>query len=120
MDGGGGMNLEIPDRAQVQVMIRKAPFVAIPDGTEAEHSKPSPVRSIPLGMIAVLLLTGVFIGGRLVGPHGAHSGLVLAAEAVPHLPPPPIRQGFPDHTLTDPAANAAGQVPEAFQRDLQQ
>jgi hypothetical protein len=70
-------------------------------------------------MIAVLLLTGDFIGGRLVGAHGAHTGLALAAEAVPRAPPPSVRQRFPDHALADPAANAAGQVPEAFQRDLQ-
>ena len=71
-------------------------------------------------MIAALLLTGAFIGGRLVGAHGAHTGLALAAEAVPRAPPPPVRQRFPDHALADPAANAAGLVPEAFQRELQQ
>jgi hypothetical protein len=104
------MNLEIPDGAQVQVIIGKVPLLALPDGTEAERLKSSPGRPILVAAIAVLLLAGAFTGGRLVGAHGAHTGVASATEAVPHPAPPPVRQGFPDH----------GQVPEAFQHELQQ
>ena len=115
------MNFEIPDGTQVQVIIGKAPLLALPDGTEAERPKSSPGRPILMAAIAVLLLAGAFTGGRLVGAHGAHAGVASATEAVAHPPPPPVRQGFPDHALADPTAgNAAGQVPEAFQRELQQ
>ena len=67
------MNFEIPDGAQVQVIIGKAPVLALPDGTEAERARSSPGRPILIAAIAVLLLAGAFTGGRLVGAHGAHT-----------------------------------------------
>jgi hypothetical protein len=115
------MNLEIPDGAQVQVIIGKAPLLALPDGTEAERPKSSPGRPILMAAIAVLLLAGAFTAGRLVAARGAYTGVASATEAVPDPPPPPVRQAFPEHALTGPpAGNDAGQVPEAFQRELQQ
>ena len=78
------MNFEISDGAQVQVIIGKAPLLALPDGTEAERPKSSLGRPILMAAIAVLLLGGAFTGGRLLGAHGAHTGVASATGAVPH------------------------------------
>ena len=77
------MHFEIPDGAQVQVIIGKAPVLALPDGTEAEHARSSPGRPILIAAIAVLLLAGAFTGGRLVGAHGAHAGVASATGRSP-------------------------------------
>ena len=43
------MNFEIPGGVQVQVIIGKALFLALPNGAEAERPKPSPVRPVLYG-----------------------------------------------------------------------
>lgn len=123
----GAMSFEVPDGASIQIIVGKAPPLAMSDETGRPREparKTSIWRTSVKGLVAVALL----VGGFAIGQHsnGANGSAKLGtAQAAASSTPPPVQRAFPDHALaTDhPAltpAPTSDQVPPTFTQELQQ
>ncbi len=115
------MNLEIPEGANIQIIIGRAPPLALSD-----QRGDTPVRTRSRGLlgttlkfagIAVVIFGAFWAGEQRVQPADADVGFAA---------PPPVNQAFtgqapgPSRADAQTPATGAGQVPPGFQAQLQQ
>ena len=119
----GYMSFEIPEGANVQIIVSNAPVLALPDETSRADQRAAFRRSggAALKLLMALLLVG---GGVLLGwVAGAHHAEATAALPSAGLPsPPPVAQAFPVHppAVAQAAPSPPAQVPPAFTQQLRQ
>ncbi len=111
------MNLQIPEGANVHIMIGSGPALALTD-QRAELPARSRSRGIlgatfKVGLVCLLVIGSFWIGEQR--GQGADDDAGIGA-------PPPITQAFPSQAAAaePPAPSAAGQVPPSFTAQLQQ
>jgi hypothetical protein len=123
------MQLEIPESAHVQIIVRSPVTAAsgnlLPalfDAASAERPAP---RSSPLllkGGLIVMLLVASFAAGDYFAGRPRSPELARAAAALPRPAPAGEQHPFPDRPLSREATSAvpSGQIPAEFQKQLQQ
>lgn len=117
------MQLDIPDGAQLHIVIGKPPLLALPDETAAPRAAARTGHYLLKGVAALALLCGGFEAGRHVADRPGAGGPLQAALAQPR-PAPTAATGqhaFPERPLLrDATGQAAAQVPAAFAAQLRQ
>jgi hypothetical protein len=115
------MNFEIPEGANVQIFIGRAPQLALTDQREDLGSRPRG-RGIIGGTLkftglAFLVIGAFWVGEQRVQPAGADTGFAA---------PPPVNQAFPSVVpppsqaeAQQPSVAPPDQVPPSFQAQLQ-
>ena len=114
------MHLEIPEGANVQIIIGSPTLLALAD--ESQQARPTQTGGWPIlkGLAVAIGLVGTFVVGQHFGerPAGAQ---IAAAVSMP--PPAPTREqhAFPDAPLpnSQPQQDSGG-VPPEFQDQLRQ
>ena len=111
----GAMSFEVPDGASIQIIVGKAPPLALFDetGRPREPARKTGIwRTTVKGLVALALLAGGFV----VGQHssGANGSAKLGtAQAAASPAPPAVQHAFPDHALaTDPPAPTPAPTPD--------
>lgn len=116
------MNFEIPEGANVQIFIGRAPQLALTDQRQDPGSRPRG-RGIIGGTLkftglAFLVIGAFWVGEQRVQPAGADTGFAA---------PPPVNQAFPSEApppsqaaAEPPSPATPNQVPPDFQAQLQQ
>ncbi len=119
----GYMSFEIPEGANVQVIVGNAPVLALPDETIGTDQRRAFRRSggatLKLLMALLLVGSGVLLGWVAGGHHGEATAALPSAGL---SSPPPVAQAFPAHppAAAAPARSSSAQVPPAFTQQLQQ
>ncbi|MGH7117630.1 MAG: hypothetical protein ACREFP_01300 [Acetobacteraceae bacterium] len=119
------MSFEIPEGANVQIIVGKAPVLALPDETIRSHEQQTRdcragVRrvggaALKLLMAMILVGTGLVVGWVAGGHHGEATA-ALPSGGLP--PPPPMAQAFPVRPLSPPQAAPSAQIPPTFTQQL--
>jgi hypothetical protein len=115
------MELVLPDRAQVRIIIGNGPPISLSNEAPPQLPAPQPRRLILKGGAIAMLALGAFLAGRLTFPHPNVVEPARAALAVPLADPAPHanavteQHAFPDHALPAPA-----RIPEDLARQLSQ
>ncbi|HKM62026.1 MAG TPA: hypothetical protein VJY39_06010 [Acidisphaera sp.] len=87
------MHLEIPEGAHAQIVIDKAPYLALPDETAGTRRHGAAVRPMIRAALAGALLCGAFVLGKQLGP--VRTVLPAAASASQTAGPAPASGGVP-------------------------
>jgi hypothetical protein len=94
------MELLLPDRAQVHIIIGNGPLMALScDGTP-QLSAPPPRRLLLKGGAIAMLALGAFLAGRLTFPHPNVVEPARAALAVPLANPAPRANAAAEQRIT--------------------
>ena len=96
------MRLEIPENAQVHIVIGRARPLALPDETGGARRRSTIVRPMIRGAVVAALLCGAFVMGKQFGAVRTIAPAVAAAQPQPD------------------DGQAAGSMPPAFTQQLQQ
>lgn len=113
------MHLEIPEGANVQIIVRSSPPLALADESRQERPAQTGGRPILKGLVVAIALVGTFVVGQHFG--GRAAGTQTAAASISRPSPAGEQHAFPDAPLPNPQRQqASGGVPPEFQNELRQ
>jgi len=111
------MHLEIPEGANVQIIVGSSPPLALADGSREGPPAQTGGRPILKGLVVAIALVGTFVVGQHFG--GRAAGTPTAAVSMPRSSPAGEQHAFPDAPLPNPQPQqASGGVPPEFQNQL--
>jgi hypothetical protein len=115
------MRLEIPENAQVHIVIGRGRPLALPDETGGARRQSTIVRPIVRGAVVAALLCGAFVMGKQFGAVRTIAPAVAAAQPQPDdrqtMPPAFTHQLQQPPVVTPPPARPApGKSPFGLDR----
>ncbi len=115
------MHLEIPEGANVQIIVGSSAPLALADESRQERPAQTGGRPILKGLVVAIALVGTFMVGQHFGGRAAGTQTAAAAASMPRPAPTGEQYAFPDAPLATPRRQqASGGVPPEFQNELRQ
>jgi len=115
------MHLEIPEGANVQIIVGNAAPLALADESRQAGTSRGGGRPILRGLVVAIVLVGTFVLGQHFGGRAAGTQAAAAAASMPRPAPIGEQHAFPDLPLPSPQRQqASGGVPTEFQNELRQ
>jgi len=113
------MHLEIPEGANVQIIVGGAAPLALADESRQARTSQTGGRPILKGLVVAIALVGTFVVGEHFG--GRAAGTQTAAVSMSRHSPAGEQHAFPDTPLPNPQRQQASSgVPPEFQNELRQ
>lgn len=115
------MQLEIPEGANVQIIVGNSAPLALADESRQIGASRGGGRPILKGLVVAIVLVGTFVVGQHFGGRATGTQTAAAAASMPRLAPTGEQHAFPDLPLPDPQRQQASSgVPTEFQSELRQ
>ena len=115
------MHLEIPEGANVQIIVGNAAPLALADESRHAGRARTGGRPVLTGLVVAIVLVGTFLVGQHFGGRAAGTQTAAAAASVPRPAPTGEQHAFPDLPLPNPQRQqASDRVPPEFQSELRQ
>ena len=115
------MQLEIPEGANVQIIVGNSAPLALADESRQTGASRGGARPILKGLIVAIVLVGTFVVGQHFGGRAAGTHTAVAAASMPRPAPTGEQHAFPDPPLPNPPRQQASVgVPPEFQSELRQ
>ena len=115
------MLLEIPEGANVQIIVGNAAPLALADESRQTGTLRTGGRPVLKGLVVAIVLVGTFAVGQHFGGRAAGTQTAAAAASIPRPAPTGEQHAFPDPPLPiPPRQQASGGVPTEFQNELRQ
>jgi hypothetical protein len=113
------MHLEIPEVANVQIIVGGSAPLALADENRQARTSQTGGRPILKGLVVAIALLGTFVVGEHFG--GRAAGTQTAAVSMPPRSPAAQQQAFIDAPLPNPQRQQdSGGGPAEFQNELRQ
>ena len=115
------MHLEIPEGANVQIIVGNAAPLALADENRQAGAFRTGGRPVLKGLVVAIVLVGTFVVGQHFGGRATGTQTAVAAASMPRPAPTGEQHAFPNLPLPDPRRQqASGGVPPEFQNELRQ
>ena len=115
------MLLEIPEGANVQIIVGNAAPLALADESRQTGTLRTGGRPVLKGLVVAIVLVGTFVVGQHFGGRTAGTQTAAAAASMPRPAPTAKQHAFPDLPLPNPRRQqVSGGVPPEFQNELRQ